>query len=103
KKMVDTKRELHTILKATVICALEPNRAAQIIVDGGFTKEYRYALQAMKDVSYSRWREFDAEDSVRFYALSLHDIGMIKTSPNKIIAQETDWRVIKGLKKKVKG
>jgi len=103
KHPVATKRALRAILKATDICALEPDRAAQIIVDGGFTKEYRYALQAMKDVPYSRWREYDAEDTVRFYALSLHDIGMIKTSPNKLIAQGTDWRFIRELKKELKG
>ena len=102
KHPVATKRALRAILKATDVCALEPDRAAQIIVDGGFTKDYRYALQAMKDVSYARWREYDAEDSVRFYALSLHDIGMIKTSPKKLIAQGTDWRFLKELKKELK-
>ena len=40
---------------------------------------------------------------MRFYALSLHDIGMIKTSPNKLIAQGTDWRFIRELKKELKG
>src|SRR5262245_61557850 len=54
---VATKRALRALLKATDICALEPERAAQIVVDGGFTKEYRYALQTMKDVPYGRWRE----------------------------------------------
>jgi len=102
KHPIATKRALRAILKATDICALEPHRAAQIIVDGGFTKDYRYAFRAMKDVSYARWREYDAEDSVRFYALNLHDIGMIKTSPNKIIAQGTDWRFIRELKKELK-
>jgi NitT/TauT family transport system substrate-binding protein len=103
KHPIATKRALRAILKATDICALEPDRAAQIIVDGGFTKEYRYALQTMKDVPYNKWRDYDPEDTVRFYALSLHDIGMIKTSPNKLIAQGTDWRFIKALKKELKG
>jgi NitT/TauT family transport system substrate-binding protein len=103
KHPVATKRALRAILKATDICALEPDRAAQIIVDGGFTKEYRYALQTMKDVPYDKWRDYDPEDTVRFYALSLHDIGMIKTSPNKLIAQGTDWRFIRELKKELKG
>ena len=94
KNPVATKRALRAILKATDICALEPERAARIIVDGGFTKEYRYALQTMKDVPYDKWREYDPEDTVRFYALSLHDIGMIKTSPKKLIAQGTDWRFL---------
>jgi NitT/TauT family transport system substrate-binding protein len=103
KHPVATKRALRAILKATDICALEPDRAARMIVDGGFTKNYRYALQTMKEVPYSRWREYDAEDSVRFYALSLHDIGMIKTSPNKLIREGTDWRFLRELKRELKG
>ena len=102
KNPVATKRALRALLKATDICALESDRAAQIVVDGGFTKEYRYALQTMKDVPYRRWREYDPEDTVRFYALSLYDIGMIKTSPNKIITQGTDWRFIRELKNELK-
>ena len=56
----------------------------------------------MKEVRYASWREYDVEDSLRFYALSLHDIGMIKTNPNKIIAQGTDWRFLRELKKELK-
>jgi NitT/TauT family transport system substrate-binding protein len=103
KHPVATKRAFGAILKATDICALEPDRAARMIVDGGFTKDYRYALQTLNDVPYRKWREYDPEDTVRFYALSLHDIGMIKTSPNKLIAQGTDWRFLKELKRELKG
>lgn len=103
KHPIATKRALRAILKATDICALQPDRTAQMLVDGGFTKEYGYALQSMKDIPYDRWREYDPEDTVRFYALSLHDVGMIKTSPNKIIARGTDWRFIRELKKELKG
>ena len=40
---------------------------------------------------------------MRFYALRLHEAGMIKSSPQKIIAQRTDWRVLNELKKELKG
>jgi hypothetical protein len=33
---------------------------------------------------------------MRFYALWLHDAGMIKSSPQKIIADGTDWRFLDG-------
>jgi NitT/TauT family transport system substrate-binding protein len=102
KNPVATKRALRAILKATDICALQPERAAQIMVDGGFTKQYQYAFQTMKEVPYGRWREYDAEDTVRFYALRLHEIGMIKSSPQKIISQGTDWRFWRELKKELK-
>ena len=103
KHPVATKRAVRAILKAVDLCALEPDRAAQRLVDRGFTQRYDYALQAMKDVPYGRWREYEPEDTVRFYALRLHEAGMIKSSPQKIIAQGTDWRFLNELKKELKG
>ena len=103
KHPVATKRALRAILKAADVCALEPERAARTIVDKGFTPRYDYALQTMKDVPYNKWRVYDPEDTVRFYALRLHEAGMIKSSPNKLIAQGTDWRFLNDLKKELKG
>jgi NitT/TauT family transport system substrate-binding protein len=103
KHPVATKRALRAILKATDVCALEPNRAAQLIVDKGYTQRYDYALQTMQEIPYNRWREYDPEDTVRFYALRLHEIGLIKSTPQKIIAQGTDWRFFNELKKVLKG
>ena len=102
KYPVATKRALRAILKATEVCALEPERTAQSIVDKGFTPSYAYALQTMKEIPYNKWREYDPEDTVRFYALRLHEAGMIKSSPQKIIAQGTDWRFLTELKKELK-
>ena len=31
----------------------------------------------------SQWREYDPEDTLRFYALRLHEVGMIKSTPQK--------------------
>jgi NitT/TauT family transport system substrate-binding protein len=103
KHPVATKRALRAILKATDVCALEPDRAAQLIVENGFTPRYDYALQTMQEIPYNRWREYDPEDTVRFYALRLHEIGLIKSTPQKIIAQGTDWRFLNELKKELKG
>jgi NitT/TauT family transport system substrate-binding protein len=100
---VATKRALRAILKAAVLCSLEPERVARFLVDGGYTRTYEYALETMKDVGYNRWREYDAEDTIRFYALRLHEAGMIKSSPQKILAQGTDWRFLNELKKELKG
>ena len=58
---------------------------------------------SMKELPYAKWREYSPEDSVRFYALRLHEAGMIKASPQKIIAQGTDWRFVNELKKELKG
>jgi NitT/TauT family transport system substrate-binding protein len=40
---------------------------------------------------------------VRFYALRLHEIGLIKSTPQKIIAQGTAWRFLNELKRELKG
>ena len=103
KHPVATKRALRAILKGADICALEPERAAQQLVTRGFTPRYDYALQSMKEVPYGKWREYEPEDTVRFYALRLHEVGMIKSSPQKLLAQGTDWRFLNELKKELKG
>jgi NitT/TauT family transport system substrate-binding protein len=103
KHPVATKRALRAILKATNICALEPERAARFLVEKDYVKRYDYALQIMQEVPYGKWREYDPEDTVRFYALRLHEAGMIKSSPQKLIAQGTDWRFLNELKRELKG
>jgi len=100
---VAAKRALRAILKATDVCASEPERVARALVDTGFAPRYDYALQTMKEVPYDRWRAYDPEDAVRFYALRLHEAGMIKSAPKKLIAQGTDWRFLNELRKELKG
>ena len=99
---VATKRVIRAILKAADLCAGEPEQAARLIVDGGFTKRYDYALQTLNENPYGHWREYDAEDSVRFYALRLHELGMIKTNAKRIIAEGTDFRFFDELKRELK-
>lgn len=100
KHPVATKRALRAILKAADLCTSEPDLAARLIAGKGY--RYEYALQTMKEIPYGRWREYDPEDAVRFYALRLHEVGMIKSSPQKLIAQGTDWRFLNELKQELK-
>jgi NitT/TauT family transport system substrate-binding protein len=39
---------------------------------------------------------------MRFYAIRLHDTGLIKSTQNKIIAENTDWRFFNELKRELK-
>jgi len=94
---------LRSILKAADLCAADPARAAQTIVDRGFTGQYDYALQTLKEIPYAKWREYDPEDTVRFYSLRLREAGLIKSTPNKIITNGTDWRFFNELKSELKG
>jgi NitT/TauT family transport system substrate-binding protein len=97
-----TKRAMRAILKANDICALEPERVAQRLVDWGYATRYEHAVQALRELPYAKWREYDAEDAVRFYALRLHEARMIKSTPQRIIVQGTDWRFLHELKKELK-
>ena len=99
---VATKRALRAVLKATDLCATDPAAAARRMVDRDFTPRYDYALQTLSENSYDKWREYDPEDTMRFYALRLHDTGLIKTIPTKIIAENTDWRFFNELKRELK-
>ena len=102
KYPVATKRVVRAILKATDLCATDPARVARQLVDGGFTPRYDYALQTLSENSYDKWRDYDPEDTIRFYALRLRDVGFIKSSPQKIIADNTDWRFLNELKRELK-
>jgi NitT/TauT family transport system substrate-binding protein len=99
---VATKRVLRAVLKAADLCATQPVAAAQRLVDGRFAARYDDALQTIRDVPYDKWREYDPEDTMRFYALRLHEIGAVKSSPQKIIADGTDWRFLEEVKRELK-
>jgi NitT/TauT family transport system substrate-binding protein len=98
---VATKRALSAILKATDIIARDPERGAKLVVDRGLTKNYDYALKALQELPYNTWREYDPTDTLRFFSLRLRDAGMVKSSPDEIIARGTDWRFLNELKKEL--
>ena len=51
---IATKRALRAILKAADVCATEPERVAQLLVDGGLPLGYDYALQTLNEIPYDR-------------------------------------------------
>jgi NitT/TauT family transport system substrate-binding protein len=99
---VATKRVIRAVLKAADLCAGEPELAARLIVESGFTERYDFALEALREIPYDKWREYDREDTLRFYALRLHELGTIKSSPKQIITNGPDWRFLNGLKRELK-
>jgi NitT/TauT family transport system substrate-binding protein len=99
-----TKRVIRAILKATDLCISDPQRAVRILVDKGYAtpEQYEDALEALTEIPYTAWREFDPEDTVRFYALRLLEAGLIRSSPQEIIAKGTDWSLVKEIKRELK-
>ena len=103
KHPVATKRALRAILKATDICASDPERAARYMVQKDYERNYNIALEVVKEVSYNAWRTFDPDSTLRFYALRMNEVGMIRSTPQQLISQGTDWRYLNELKLELKG
>ena len=99
---VATMRILRAHFKVADLCLSQPELVARQLVDRGFTENYAYALQTMTDVRFNAWRLYDPEDSLRFYGLRMHELGMIKSDPQKMISDSTDWRFLDELKRELK-
>ena len=102
KHPVAAKRALRALLKASEICAREPDRGAQAFLAQGYRTAPEYARQAMREVPYGRWRDYKPEETVRFYALRLREAGMVRSTPQKVLAEGTDWRILDELKRELK-
>lgn len=100
---IATKRALRAILRANDIIARDPDHALNILMEKKiWTKpEKKYILQAIKEIPYGKWREYNPEETIRFYALRLRDVGMIKTPPEEFIAQHCDWSFLKSMKQEL--
>ena len=99
KRPVAAKRALRAIMKAADFCAAEPEPAARLVAAKGYS--YEYALQTMNEIRYAQWRQYDPDDTVRFYSLRLREAGMIKSIPSKI-TQAGEWRFFNELKRELK-
>jgi NitT/TauT family transport system substrate-binding protein len=102
KYPIATKRVLRAILKAVDLCASDPKQIAQLLVTQGYTDHYDYALQMLNETHFDLWRDYDPNDTLLFYALRLHEAGLIKSSPQKLISEHTDWRFLNELKRELK-
>jgi len=99
---VATKRVLRAILKATDLCASQPALSAQLLVEQGYTARFDYALKELSEFRYDVWRDYDPDDTLRFYGNKMYEAGLIKSSPQKLIAEHTDWRFLNELKRELK-
>ena len=79
----------------------DPGRVARFLADRGLGA-YETGLQALRELPYAKWRDIDVADSMRFWALRMHDVGAIKSTPQQIIARSVDVRFLNELKKELK-
>ncbi len=99
---VATKAVVRSMLRAADICSTDPARVARRVVEIGGSEDYGAALATLRDIPYGKWRDYNAEDTMRFYALRLHEAGMIKSTPARIIAKGTNWRILDEVKRELK-
>ena len=96
-----TRSVLRAFLRAADLCATDPAGTARHLAAGGRVSRADYATQTLADNNY-KWREFDPEDTIRWYALRLRETGLIKSTPQHIIANGTDWHFLNELKRELK-
>lgn len=103
KHPIATKRALRALLKAVDICGGQPEYATRLVAKRGvLSADYKFVLQAVREVGYGSWREYPSEDTMRFMSLRLREVGIIKSDPKKLLARGTDWRFIDQLKTELK-
>ena len=98
---IAAKRALRAILKAIDHVSRDPALATREMLDRKIIKpkDEKYVLQALREIPYGRWRDYNPEDTVRFYSLRMRDTGMMNSTPQQLIDRITDWRFLKELKR----
>jgi NitT/TauT family transport system substrate-binding protein len=78
------------------------NRVARYFATQGYESRHDLTFEVVRSLPYNRWRRAEPEDTLRFHALRLREVRMIKTNPESLITQGTDWRFLNELKKELK-
>jgi NitT/TauT family transport system substrate-binding protein len=98
---VATKRAMRAVYRGIDRCAREPEAVAQLMVDRGWILTLPKAMEALHEVAFERWREQDAQDTIRFHALRLAEAGVIKSTPDEMIEKGTDFTYFNELKEEL--
>jgi NitT/TauT family transport system substrate-binding protein len=103
KNPVATRRALRAVLKANDLVARDPEAATRRLIEKGVRKEseFEYVKQSLVDIPYHKWRDYNPEETIRFYALRLRELGLTDATPQDIISQNTDWSFLNSLKKEL--
>ena len=105
---VAAKRVTRAVMRAADATLKDRSRAARegatrpvqsILPLGGVALE-QVLSDTIAMLSYD-WREFDPEETIRFFALKLADVKLITSTPQQIIAQGTDLAYMRQLRKEL--
>lgn len=97
-----TRHVMRAILKAGDLCSADPDLGVKAFLAQGYSPRPEYARQALTELPYTRWQDYNPEDTLRFYALQLREAGMLRSTPQKIIERGTDWRILEQLRRELK-
>ena len=104
---IATKRVTRAVCRAADLVAKDKASAAHQFVAGGFFSTTPAATdedltnEVIRDLSYN-WRDFDPEETLRFFALRLADAKLVKLTPQEIIAQGSDFAYMRQLRTELK-
>lgn len=106
---VAAKRVTRAILRAADATVKDRARAArdavperlQFLLPGGTAPEQVILNDTIAMLSFD-WRELDPEETLRFFALRLGDVKLIKSTPQQIIANGSDLGFMRQLRKELK-
>lgn len=100
---VATRRALRAILRANDIVAKDPELALRTLMEKKiWTKsETKYVLQAIREIPYAKWRDYNPEETIRFYALRMREVGLIDRKPEEIIEKNSDWSHLESLRQEL--
>ena len=101
---IATRKVIRSILRANDLVSQDPAMAAQLLVDRKLRKAHdqEFMVQSLREIPYDKWRHYSPEDTIRFWALRLKELGISKHSPQDFISKNTDWSHIASLKKEMR-
>lgn len=97
------RRVTRALLRANDRVAKDlPAAVRAAAVQGMFASPTTYdiALAVGKRCTFE-WRDLDAQESLRFYALQLADQKLVKGSPQQLVAQASDFGYVEELKRQI--
>ncbi len=97
---IATRKVIRSILTANDMVAQDPTKAAQMMLERKLrpADDQKFLAQAYSEIPYDKWRHYSPEDTIRYYALRLKELGIIDSNPQGIISQNTNWSHIASLK-----
>jgi NitT/TauT family transport system substrate-binding protein len=103
---VATKRATRAFLRAADVVAKDKKAAVQVAIDKGIYKANKaltpeILFETIEMLSYD-WREVDPEETLRFFALRLRDVKLLKRSPQQILDEGADFAYFRQMRKELK-